>query len=265
MNYSDLKILAENDYYRSENNFNSLIPELTFYPVLGKVIYDGGKLARQGNYDAKQWEMSSYRIFKGLEESGVKFELSGLKNIYSFDGPAVFVSNHMSTLETVVLPFIINPVKKVTFVVKQELLDYPYFGDLLGARDPIVVGRNNPREDLVKVMEEGAEKLSKGISIIIFPQKTRSSKFEPENFNTLGIKLAKKSNAYVVPVALVTDAWGNGKIIKDIGKIDTNKIVHIDFGTPFKVEKNGAEEHQKVLNHIEQKLIEWGREDCIVK
>lgn len=37
--------------------------------------------------------------------------------------PVVFVSNHMSTLETFVFPCIIAPVMKVTFVVKDSLVN----------------------------------------------------------------------------------------------------------------------------------------------
>jgi 1-acyl-sn-glycerol-3-phosphate acyltransferase len=39
-----------------------------------------------------------------LENVGVRFEITGLDNLKSFEGPAVFIANHMSTLETFVLP-----------------------------------------------------------------------------------------------------------------------------------------------------------------
>ncbi len=62
---------------------------------------------------------------------------------------------------------------KVTFVVKESLVKHPLFGDVMRSRNPIVVGRTDPRKDFEAVMNEGAEKLSKGISIIIFPQSTQ--------------------------------------------------------------------------------------------
>lgn len=260
--------MAAKDIYNTDPGKKGkfvLNPALYFYPRLLKIVIDSGRVANKGKYGPVEWVQSSVDILDALEGAGIQLEVTGMKHLSSFDGPAVFISNHMSTLETVVLPSLIQPAREVTFVVKQELMKYPYFGSILGARDPIVVGRSNPREDLVHVMEEGLKYIKNGRSIIIFPQKTRSSKFNPESFNTLGVKLAKKADCYVVPVALITDAWGNGKMVKDFGKIDPSKKVHISFGEPFKVESTGAKEHLVVLDFIKDKLTEWGRQDCIEK
>lgn len=262
------RVLAENDVYitpKEKKGKLVLNPALYFFPRLLKIVIDSGRVAQNGKYGPVEWVQSSVDIMDAIERSGVRIEVTGMHNLHSFEGPAVFVSNHMSTLETVILPSVIQPVKEVTFVVKQELMKYPFFRDILGSRNPIVVGRSNPREDLVHVMDEGAKYIKEGRSIIIFPQRTRSSKFNAEQFNTLGVKLAKKSGCYVVPTALVTDAWGNGKIIKDFGKIDPGKKVFMSFGEPFKVESTGAKEHLLVLDFIKNKLTQWGRQDCIEK
>jgi len=259
--------LAENNIYSSKaiaKKIHLFSPALRFFPKLVKIMIRSGNMAKAGLYKEAEWAHSSFEIFRALESVGISFELSGMENIGSFDGPAVFISNHMSTLETVILPCIIQPVKEVTFVVKQELLNYPYFKYVLGSRNPIIVGRNNPKEDLIHVITEGAEYLKNGRSIIIFPQKTRSSSFQAEQFNSLGVKLAKKTGAYIVPTALVTDAWANGKYLKEMGAVDIKKKVHIAFGKPFKVETAGAKEHQITIDFIKEKLTEWNRKDCIV-
>ena len=92
--------------------------------------------------------------------------------------------------------------------------------------------------------------LKKGISIIIFPQSTRSLEFKPEDFNSLGVKLAKKAGVEVVPVAIRTDYWGNGKWIKELGPIDRHKPINIKFGEPFGIQGNGKEENQKIIDFI---------------
>ncbi len=227
------------------------------------MVFNGGNLAKKNLYDSKAWINASIDILYGLENSGIQFEIEGMKNITKAEGPVVFISNHMSTLETVILPSIIHPVKYVTFIVKQELLKIPYFGLLLKARGPIVVGRTNPREDLVNVLQTGTEYLKSGKSIVIFPQKTRSNFLESSSFNSLGIKLAKKADVPVIPVALVTDAWANGKFIKEVGKIDPDKKVYFSFGEPFKVNSTGIKEHQMVLDFIKAKFIQWGKEYLI--
>ncbi|MGE5430557.1 MAG: lysophospholipid acyltransferase family protein, partial [Syntrophomonadaceae bacterium] len=145
------RVMAEKDLYITPQDKKKkfvLNPALYFFPRLLKIVINSGKTAQKGKYGPVEWVQSSLDILDALEESGIRLEVTGMHNLSSFDGPAVFVSNHMSTLETVALPSLIQPVKEVTFVVKQELLKYPFFRDILGARTPIVVGRSNPREDL---------------------------------------------------------------------------------------------------------------------
>ncbi|MCF8242359.1 MAG: 1-acyl-sn-glycerol-3-phosphate acyltransferase [Melioribacteraceae bacterium] len=261
------KILPNNDEYITSNSVPRRSPHIAtsiFYPNMLRIFIYSNIKARRGIYDDYNWVNSSLDVIGSLEKAGVKIHVKGMKQLEKFDGPAVFIGNHMSTLETFALPSLINPVKRVIFVIKKELATYPLFGRVATARDPIVVGRKNPREDLQIVFNEGAEYLKKGRSIIIFPSRTRSSKFQSSTFNSLGIKLAQKNNVHVVPIALVTDAWSNGKRIKDFGKIYTKKDVHFEFGEPMLIEGNSSEYHLKTVDFIKQKLISWGREDLII-
>jgi 1-acyl-sn-glycerol-3-phosphate acyltransferase len=208
-------------------------------------------------YDTKAWTDSSFEIFRFIEKTGGKFHITGMENITKPAGPVLFISNHMSTLETMILPSIIGPHRELTFVVKESLVKHPLFGDVMRSRNPIVVGRTDPRKDLEAVMNGGVDLLSKGVSIIIFPQSTRSLDFRPEDFNSLGVKLAKKAGVEVVPIALKTDFWGNGKWIKELGPIDANKPIHIKFGEPFSIIGNGKAENQRIIDFIQNSLKEW--------
>ncbi len=215
-------------------------------------------IALKGLYDRKAWAESSYRVFKLIEGCGGRFHLEGLDNLRSCRKPVVFISNHMSTLETMVFPGIIAPVMEVTFVVKESLVRHPLFGPVMGARNPILVNRKNPREDFQTVMVRGKEFLDKGISVVIFPQSTRTKDLVPEEFNSLGIKLAKAAGVMVLPVALKTDYWGNGKYLKEIGPISRDKSIHMVFGKPFMVQGTGKDDHKKVINFIADNLLQWG-------
>jgi 1-acyl-sn-glycerol-3-phosphate acyltransferase len=129
------------------------------------------------------------------------------------------------------------------------------------ARNPIAVSRANSREDLLKVINEGVEKLKNGISVIIFPQSTRTMEFNPKKFNSLGVKLASKANVDVVPIAIKTDFWGNGKYVKDFGKIDRSKKIHIKFGEKITIEGNGKKEHNQIVEFISENLKKWSEEE----
>lgn len=224
------------------------------------VVLRTRKEAKRKVYDTKAWADSSFEIFRFLEQAGGKFHITGMENITKSDGPVLFISNHMSTLETMILPGIIAPHMEATFVVKESLVRHPLFGDVMRSRNPIVVGRTDPRKDFEAVMNGGVELLSKGVSIIIFPQSTRSLEFKSEEFNTLGVKLAKKAGAAVVPVAIKTDFWGNGKLIREIGPLDHKKPIYIKFGEPFRITGNGKEENQRIIDFIQSNLEVWNSE-----
>ena len=260
-----LKHYAEQDEYHTslEKRKPLFPPPLVFFPNLLRVVLYSNRFSRKKIYNDIRWANSSIDIVQSLERAGIKLNFYGMKNLKKVNTPVVFVSNHMSTLETMVLPSIIQPVMKVIYVIKEELARYPLFGTIALARDPILVGRENPREDLAIVLEGGSKKIQEGKSIIIFPQKTRTVFFDPTQFNSLGIKLAKRNKVPVIPVALISDAWGNGKFIKEVGKIDPTKEVHIAFGEPITVTGNGAEEHQKVVDFISSKFREWGRAELL--
>ncbi len=234
------------------------LPTLGFYRYVFSIIWRAGAKAKRGRYDTTEWGRSSLEVVRALENIGIRIEITGVDHFSKLREPCVFISNHMSTLETFVLPAIIAPVKPVTFVVKESLVETPVFKHIMRSRDPITVGRANPREDFKAVLEGGTERLNAGISIIIFPQTTRFLDFDQKQFNTMGIKLAKKANVPVVPVALKTDAWGNGKVLKDFGKMDPSKKVYFSFGEPLRIKDRGSEEHKRVMEFIASRLKEWG-------
>ncbi|MEW6117828.1 MAG: lysophospholipid acyltransferase family protein [Nitrospirota bacterium] len=239
--------------------FAKAFPSFSYYRRMAGIVVRSSRMAKRSQYGTREWALSSLDILHALESVGVEFEATGLGHFRNIEGPCVFIGNHMSTLETFVLPCIIALTKEVTFVVKQSLIDYPVFKYVMRSRNPIVVGRTNPREDLKAVLEGGTERLHAGISIIIFPQTTRTTTFDPEAFNTIGIKLAKKADVPVVPIALKTDAWGNGRLLKDFGKIDPSKKVYFAFGEPLRIKGRGTEEHQQIIDFISGKLKEWSR------
>ncbi len=234
-------------------------PSFFFYRRMAAIVWRASRKARGGDYGTQDWAASSREIMAALERVGVRFAVAGREHLRDMPGPCVFVGNHMSTLETFVLPSLLVPFTPATFVIKRSLVEYPVFRHVMVSRNPVVVERSNPREDFKTVMEEGGKRLADGISVVVFPQTTRTVTFDPEQFNTIGVKLAKRAGVPVVPVALKTDAWGNGKHLKDFGPIDPGKPVHFAFGTPLAVSGNGQAEQAAVVAFIQEKLQQWQR------
>lgn len=221
------------------------------------IVFKTRSQAKRGIYDTKAWADSSFFIFRFIEKTGGRFRIEGMENIAKENAPVVFAGNHMSTLETMVLPGLIAPHREVTFVVKESLVRHPLFGHVMRSRDPIVVGRIDARKDFEIVMNKGTGLLSKGVSVIIFPQSTRSLVFDPEEFNSLGVKLAKKAGVKVVPMAIKTDFWGQGRLIRELGPLDSRKTIYFRFGEPLEITGSGKAENQKIIDFIKASLEEW--------
>lgn len=259
------KQLLSDHYHTDKNHPRALGDKLSlgtsayFYLRFLGLILRNRKMALAGQFNTPVWARSSMDIFELIENCGGKFHIAGMENITKSKEPVVFVSNHMGTLETMIFPGIIASRREVTFVVKDSLERHALFGPVMRARRPIAVERKDPMADFKKVMADGATNLANGISVVIFPQSQRVTTFDPAQFNTLGIKLAKSTGAPVVPVAIKTDFWKNGTLVKDVGALDRKLPIHIEFGEPFRVQGAGKAEHQAVIDFISERLKVWNK------
>jgi 1-acyl-sn-glycerol-3-phosphate acyltransferase len=231
---------------------------LIYYVKLISTLTRASFSARRGALNDDGWAFHSHRVVQIVESVGGKVNISGLEALSQTTGPVVFIANHMSLLETLILAGIALPFNRVTFVIKEELLHYPVIGHFMKALKLIAVSRQNPREDFKVVMRRGSDFIANGGSVFIFPQATRMVEFDIQAFNTLGVKLAAKNSVPVIPIAIKTDFQGNGKLIKDMGPIDPSKVLFFKFGGPISVEGRGREAHQYVVDFISENLKAWG-------
>ncbi|MCL2705641.1 MAG: 1-acyl-sn-glycerol-3-phosphate acyltransferase [Spirochaetaceae bacterium] len=229
----------------------------SFYKEFLQVVLSLRKDILKEQWSEELFIQSCFQIIKIVEKYGGRFEIKGLDNLRKEPGPFVFVGNHMSTLETLIFPAVIGSIVNVTYVVKQSLITNSIFGHIMRTRNPIAVERKEPKKDLDIVLTKGTEILSGGRSILIFPQSTRVAFFEPEKFNSLGIKLAKRAGVYVIPIALKTDFWENGKLLSTIGNIYPNRTVRIEFGAPVKINGAGKKEHEQIIAFIQSCFDSW--------
>lgn len=229
-----------------------------YYLKIFRVISYGALLARLGKYDTSVWGDQSCAILRAAESCGARITISGCENTARLGRAVVFVSNHMSMMETMLYPGILLSFGGLATVVKQSLLTYPVFGHVMRAVDPISVSRISPREDLKEVLTKGEAILRSGRSVLIFPQSTRRVEFNPDEFNSLGVKLAKKAGVPLVPIALKTDFHSIGKRFKDIGNLDRSSHVYFKFGLPMEITGNGRAEHERTIEFMETTLKAWG-------
>ena len=131
--------------------------------------------------------------------------------------PYIIISNHQSTWETLAFQTIFPA---HTWVLKRELLWLPIFGWSLALLKPIIINRGDKLKAIKKVIKQGADRLDKGISIVIFPEGTRQPYKRIGEYQNGGSAIAKKSGYDIVPVYHnAGNLWPKGGFIKKPGVI----------------------------------------------
>ena len=145
----------------------------------------------------------------------IDYRVEGKENIP--DEACIIFSKHQSALETMMVQRIFPP---LTFVVKRELLNLPFFGWGLRSIDPIAINRKAGRKAISQIVEQGIERLKRGIWIVIFPEGTRSKPGTRLPYKKGGAILASKSEHKVIPVAHTAgEYWPKGFFSRQTGTI----------------------------------------------
>ncbi|MEO0367628.1 MAG: lysophospholipid acyltransferase family protein [Pseudomonadota bacterium] len=145
---------------------------------------------------------------------GLRHEVEGLENVPST--PCVFACNHQSTWETIATQTFLPP---LAWVLKKELLKIPFFGWGLWMTRPIAIDRNDRKNALDQVVEQGKDKVKENRYVLVFPEGTRTPYGEDRMYKKGGARLAIEADVPVVPIA------------HDAGKYWSSKSLWIKPGT----------------------------------
>ena len=206
------------------------------------------------------WALCCFKTVQKAEKFGIRVTADGWENRNAYKGPVVYLSNHMSTLETIMLPPVLLTYGPFNVFVKASLSRLPALKRAAAHMGLIPLGRKSPREDLMQVFNEGVARIREGHSILIFPQGSRERVFSRKLYSSIGAKLAEKAGVPVMPIAVKTDCEptrpdGKGWL-KDFGTVDTSKDIRLRCGPP--ITGTAKEMHQKVFDWIKAQLEEWG-------
>ncbi len=131
--------------------------------------------------------------------SGVKVKIEGLEKI-ALDGSYVFVSNHLSYMDTPVV--LANIPVQFRFLAKRGLFQIPLLGTHLARAGHIPVPRDDARA-AVKTMSTAAQVIrERGISLLIFPEGGRTHDGKLADFKEGAAYIAIRAGVALVPVAL---------------------------------------------------------------
>ncbi|MBT8364993.1 MAG: 1-acyl-sn-glycerol-3-phosphate acyltransferase [Deltaproteobacteria bacterium] len=130
--------------------------------------------------------------------SGINVTVYGLDNIDP-SRSYIYMSNHQSNFDIPVLLACL-PVQ-FRWLAKAELFKIPLFGRSMRGAGYVKIDRFN-RESAFESINEAAAKMQNGVSVMIFPEGTRSRDGKIRAFKKGGFVMAVDSGAPIVPVIL---------------------------------------------------------------
>ena len=173
-----------------------LIPAITIYTVfLGTLSIASSLFQSSGRFAhwcARTWS----RLI--LVTTGVHVEVSGLERLDP-DRAYVFVANHQSIYDIPIvfwsLPY------QIRIIAKQSLGRFPFLGWHLRRTGHILVDRRHP--DRAAIFGRASSLMREGLSLIVFPEGTRSRDGRVAPFKGGSFYLALEAALPVVPISLV--------------------------------------------------------------
>jgi len=180
---------------------------------------------------ARKWAQS------GLALNGSSINVIGIENVPR-SGGVLFVANHQSNFD---IPIMIGHVPRDKgFIAKLELSKVPAFSRWMKYIGCIFIDRRDPRQSLTAI-NNAAERLKAGHSIVIFPEGTRSADGTVGPFKAGGLRLAIKAGVPIVPVTIS----GSKNIMPKGTSIIKSATVKVVIAPPLQPDEfNGMDSNQ---------------------
>lgn len=177
-----------------------------------------------------------------LRVCGVRVDVKGLKDVDPLR-PRIYMTNHQSFFDIFIL--LARLPVHFKFVLKQELMRIPVLGFAMKQARYIAIDRANPRQ-AVKSMNEAAERIRAGASVVVFPEGTRSEEGRLQSFKRGGFLLALKSGCDVVPVTV----QGSHRIAPKGSLRMRPGRVTLTIGQPISVEGYGKKSVNELMERV---------------
>ena len=215
-----------------------------------------------GRLTTEKWGGFCFKAVQTAEKLGMNVIFDGWENRQKHDGPVIYLCNHMSTIETIMLMPALLSYGPFSYVAKASLAHLPFLEKAAEHMRMVPIGRKSPREDLMNMLKVGVERISGGESFLIFPQGRREKVFSRKVYSSIGAKLAEKAGCPIVPIVVDTSCQPTRDkgilrhLFKDFGPVDTSKDIRCCCGP---VIPNGKAKvmHEAAFDWMAGKLEEW--------
>lgn len=209
-----------------------------------------------GKFKPRWRDVSSLRIVQGafwvvIFLSGVKLTVIGEENVPK-DEPVLFIGNHRSYFD-IVLTY--ARCRNLTgYIAKKEMLKIPLLSRWMKLLHCQFLDRSDIREGL-KVILQSIEEVKNGVSIMVFPEGTRSenaSELDLLPFHDGSFKIATKSGCPIVPVAITNSS----ALFEDHLPFVKAVPVTIEYGAPIYPKELPREEQKFIGRYVQNILVD---------
>ncbi|MEG1778845.1 MAG: lysophospholipid acyltransferase family protein [Oscillospiraceae bacterium] len=182
-----------------------------------------------------------------LKLAGADVTITGKENIP--DEPVIFVSNHQGNFDVPLLLAHLDTAHSL--LAKVELKKVPFINRWMEHLKCIFVDRQNPRQS-VAAMNEAADLLKSGQSVIIFPEGTRSRGETIGEFKSGSFKIAEKAKVPIVPIVMD----GSYKLMENNKNFIRPAKVKIKILPPIKISELSKQEIRQLPEQIRELIVE---------
>jgi len=176
----------------------------------------------------------------------VKVKVEGMEQLKG-EGPYIFMSNHQGSYDIFALlgylPF------QFKWLAKKELFSIPFFGWTMAAAGYISIDREGTRKT-VEAINEAARKIREGMSLVIFPEGSRSPNGSIQPFKKGGFTLAIKSKVPIIPIAIT----GSREIMPKEKLTATSGEIKIRMDHPIETKNYSLKDRESLMEKVNQAI-----------
>lgn len=174
--------------------------------------------------------------------AGVRVRVEGIEHLDA-NKTYIFAGNHCSQYD--IFAFQGYFPHDFRWIAKKELFRIPLFGQAMHRAGYIPIDRSHGRQAL-KSLDEAAQRIASGSSVLIFPEGTRSSDGVLREFKAGAVLLAIKAGVEIVPLGIN----GSQKVLAKGAFLPRPGEIVLRIGTPMPTHHFRSSDKQQLAGEL---------------
>ena len=175
-----------------------------------------------------------------------KLKIEGRENV-DRNQTYVVVVNHRSMID-IILMYVL-PIRNFKWVSKKEVYKWPLFGWVLWMHGDVTIERGST-SSVRQMISGGCKWLGRGVSMIVFPEGSRSKTDHISKFREGAFALAKQAGVPVLPVVTL----GTGSVFKKGWRLNFRNIYRVKILPPVSAEEVAGADTKELTQRMHEHM-----------